>query len=374
MQTIKGINVFGSSVDNGALEQMIRCSKDAVLCALMADHHKGYALPIGGVIAYDGKISPSGVGYDIGCGNKAIRVGATKWDIQDRLPQIMDAIEKAISFGVGQKNHNIIHHPLFSDYAWKMGAVAPLLQMAREQFGTVGSGNHYVDIFADETDDVWIGVHFGSRGLGHKIATHFLKAGGAKDGMDVDPLLLDVGTPLGIDYLEAMRLAGAYASAGRDWVCDQVAAIIGAPITDSVHNHHNYAWKEGGLWVIRKGATPLVDGQRCFVGGSMGDKSYILQGVSSLDLDAAMHSTVHGAGRVMSRSQAKRTISQEEMNGRLEAIGVILRGGGLDEAPQAYKSIEDVVQSQGDSVRVVHTLRPLGVCMAGAGEFDPYKD
>ena len=119
-----------------------------------------------------------------------------------------------------------------------------LKQMARNQLGTIGSGNHYLDIFADEQDRTWIGAHFGSRGLGHKTATFFLEAGGAKDGMDVDPLVLDVRSSLGGDYLACMALAGRYAYAGRDWVCAEVARLLGAEILEAVHNHHNYAWKE----------------------------------------------------------------------------------------------------------------------------------
>jgi len=136
--------------------------------------------------------------------------------------------------------------------------------MARNQLGTVGSGNHYVDLFTDEEDRVWIGVHFGSRGLGHKTATHFLKAAGASDGMDVEPCVLSTDSDLGAEYLEAMRLAGDYAYAGRDWVCGRVAQILGAPIVEEVHNHHNYAWREEHegeqLWVVRKGATPAFPG------------------------------------------------------------------------------------------------------------------
>ncbi len=135
-----------------------------------------------------------------------------------------------------------------------------LKHLAENQLGTVGSGNHYVDIFEDEEGHIWVGVHFGSRGLGHKTATWFLEKGGAKDGMDVEPLVLSMDSDLGQQYEIAMTLAGKYAYAGRDWVCSKVAEIIGASIVEEVHNHHNYAWleKHDGkqLWVVRKGATP----------------------------------------------------------------------------------------------------------------------
>src|SRR5262249_2707169 len=154
---------------------------------------------------------------------------------------------------------------------WLDAGVAHLKEMARDQLGTVGSGNHYVDLFEDEAGSVWIGVHFGSRGLGHKTATHFLKLPGGKDGIHVAPAIVDPDSELGAQYVAGMELAGEYAYAGREWVVDRVRRILGAKVTDSVHNHHNFAWREEHegrtLWVVRKGATPAFPGQRGFVGG-----------------------------------------------------------------------------------------------------------
>ncbi len=251
--------------------------------------------------------------------------------------------------------------------------------------------NHYVDIFADEQDRTWVGAHFGSRGLGHKTATYFLEAGGAHDGMDVDPLVLDVRSSLGGDYLACMALAGRYAYAGRDWVCAEVARMLEAKILEEVHNHHNFAWKEthGGqdLWVVRKGATPAFPGQKGFVGGSMGDQSVILEGVASDEATRALHSTVHGAGRVMSRTQARGkvnrktgqvispgTVSREMMQEWLREKKVELRGAGTDESPHCYKRLPDVLAYHAKSIRVLHTLTPRGVAMAGEDVADPFKD
>jgi tRNA-splicing ligase RtcB len=260
MEYIDGIPVWGDPVDEGALRQIKVCARTADHVALMADHHKGYAVPIGGVVAYTDQISPSGVGYDIGCGNKAVLTDIPATEVRANIDKIMDDIWNRISFGVGQKNNVRVDHALFDDPAWTLPAVAPHKKVAQEQLGTVGSGNHYVDLLEDEQGRTWIGVHFGSRGLGHKTATYFLKAGGAKDGMDVEPLVLPVDSNLGADYLACMKLAGQYAYAGRDWVCDEVARLLGANILDEVHNHHNYAWLEQhgdqSLWVVRKGATP----------------------------------------------------------------------------------------------------------------------
>jgi len=172
MRWIEGIPVWGDPVDEGALSQIKTCAATAMHAALMADHHKGYAVPIGGVVAYEDSVSPSGVGYDIGCGNKAVLTDAHADDVRANIGAIMDDIFRTISFGVGRKNEDErVDHALFDDPAWSLRAVSPLKEMARQQFGTVGSGNHSVDLFADESDRIWIGVHFGSRGLGHKTAT-----------------------------------------------------------------------------------------------------------------------------------------------------------------------------------------------------------
>lgn len=254
----------------------------------------------------------------------------------------------------------------------------PLKEKARQQLGTIGSGNHYVDLFADEDDRVWIGVHFGSRGFGHGVVTYFLKLGGGKDGMDVPPLVLALKSEIGADYMKGMQLAGEYAYAGRTWVCDRVAQLLGTKILEEVHNHHNYAWaeKHDGVeyMVIRKGATPAFPGQRGFIGESMGEDAVIVEGVDSDASKMALYSTVHGAGRTMGRNEAKRTIKPEEMNEWLRQKGVTLRGGGLDESPQAYKRLPEVLGHHDGTIKVLHTLTPSGVAMAGPHEFDPYKD
>jgi tRNA-splicing ligase RtcB len=261
--------------------------------------------------------------------------------------------------------------------------------MARAQLGTVGSGNHYVDIFTDEQDRVWVGVHFGSRGLGHRLATHYIKAGGGKDGIMVDPVVLDVNSNLGSEYIGCMSLAGQYAYAGRDWVCEEVARMVGAKIVEEIHNHHNFAWKETHdgreLWVVRKGATPAFPGQKGFVGGSMGDISVILEGVDSPDSALTLNSTVHGAGRVMSRTQAAGKkkgrgprmgglVTRRMMYDWIREKGVELRGAGVDELPHCYKRLPSVLEEHKNSVKILHTLTPIGVAMAGEYEFDPYKD
>jgi tRNA-splicing ligase RtcB len=364
------------------IEQLRRCVGYGSVtgAAICADGHLGYAQPVGGVIAYRDHISVSGVGFDIACGNMAVRtdVSLAELDHED-LTALADDIARNLSFGVGRVNADKVEHPLFDDDdAWRASGVAELKQMAANQLGTIGSGNHYVDIFADEDSRIWIGVHFGSRGLGHKSATKYLKLAGGKDGIDVPPTVLEVKSEIGRAYLAAMDLAGRYAYAGREWVVGRVLEMMGAQEVNAVHNHHNFAWREnhGGeaVWVIRKGATPAFPGQRGFVGGSMGDDAVILEGVDSEEAKPLLHSTIHGAGRTFGRREAIRRFKREEMEEWLRRKGVILRGAGLDESPQAYRRLPDVLAHHAGTIRVLHTLRPLVVVMAGEGENDPFRD
>jgi tRNA-splicing ligase RtcB len=440
MSTIK---TFGS-VDERSLQQLERCmdAGDAEFGVLCADHHPGYSQPIGGGIAYEGYVSPSGVGYDIGCGNKAARTELTRADLAPLggVESIMREIVGRISFGVGVPARDRVDHAVLDKI--RNADFRPqrkLVQLAESQLGTVGSGNHYVNLMEDEQGRIWVGVHFGSRGFGHKTASGFLALAKGKrfderavEGeMDSPPVLFEVGSELGEAYVAAMQLAGEYAYAGRDVVVAKVLEILGAEAVHEVHNHHNFAWREEhfgrSYWVIRKGCTPARPGQEGFVGGSMGDESVILEGVESGANEQALFSTVHGAGRVMSRTKAAGRIRRRKrwacrdrdcarvfdvgarvaapkkgvcpdhpqagvrkvwveeqlkpgvvdwpaVQARLREQGIVLIGGGADEAPEVYKRLPDVLAAHGETIRVKHTLRPLGVAMAGRDVYDPYKD
>lgn len=405
-RVIDGVRVWGEP-DMDAVRQAVVCSRTgrAVQTLLMADHHKGYSQPIGGVVVYDGQISPSGVGYDIACGNKAVRTTLQADDIRPSLPRIMDDIAANISFGIGRKNRLRIDHPLFDDPDWAVYKAIgrdvhdELKKLAREQLGTVGGGNHFVDLFEEVgSGRLWIGVHFGSRGFGHKTASGFLNLAAGRpflarapgESMDQPPVVFDMRSELGQMYYRAMRLAGRYAYAGRDVVVEQVLAILGAKADFEVHNHHNYAWEEehGGkrYIVVRKGATPSAPGQLGFIGGSMGDISVIVRGKDTPENRDAFYSTVHGAGRIMSRTQAAgkwnrktrtRTggaISVEQMLAAVRAFGVELRGGDTDESPFVYRRLQEVLDAHAETIEVLHVLKPIGVCMAGPRDVDPYKD
>lgn len=401
------MKIFGDH-DDRTLSQFHDVSSRAVRSALMADGHMGYVMPIGGVAAYRDQVNPIGVGVDIACGNAAIRTNLGVDDLgtgAGRLDDVADEIASTIGLGMGRPTNQAddapVDDPLFCDPAWDAIPAkirGNLRERARAQLGTVGGGNHYVDVFVDENGAVWVGVHFGSRGFGFITAHGFVALAQELEWSDMKPrpnmnneVLLSLDTPLGDAYWSAMTLAGRYAYAGREWVARKVVEILGGTEVELVHNHHNFAWKEehGGeeLVVVRKGATPAFPGQLGFVGGSMGDPSVILRGADSdtEEQAEALYSTVHGAGRVMGRMQAKGKwkrgkcvqpglITHEAWDAWMKPLGVFRRGGDLDEAPQAYRRLPDVLAFQGTTIEVVRTLTPLIVCMAPPRTFGPYRD
>lgn len=396
------LKIFGKPIiDDKTIEQIHRCaSSPDDRAALTADAHYGYGHPIGGVVGYREKISLSGVGFDIACGNKAVMTNLLAYEIDTE--KVMDAIFKEIGFGIGRPNPKPIDHPVFD--AISKAEFKPqrnMMALAMSQLGTVGSGNHFVDLFSDEKGRLWIGVHFGSRGFGHKTTTGFIalskgkkfEESVAEGGMDAPPILFDSNSELGRDYLAAMRLAGDYAYAGRDVVVEKVLQILGAQSLFEVHNHHNFLWEEvhfgEKFFVVRKGATPAFPGQYGFIGANMNDTSVVVRGIESPDSQAGLYSTVHGAGRIMSRNQAagkkrwkggkveylsKGVINWPEVKKTVKNNGVVLRGGGADEAPACYKNLEEVLSYHSGTIEVVHRLKPIGVAMAAPEEYDPYKD
>lgn len=399
--------IFGKEIiDEKAVTQMENClTEDGSIGVLSADAHAGYSLCVGGTVAYRDHISPSGVGYDIACGNKAVMTNIMYDDIKDDVSKIMDEIVSRVSFGVGRNNNNKMDHPVLQEIA--NSPFLPqrtLLNLATQQLGTVGSGNHFLDLFKDEKGFVWIGCHFGSRGFGHKTASGFLaldqtgdffgRHAEAKD----EPTLFHLQSEIGRDYFKAMSIAGNYAYAGRDWVVDEVRRILGADELFSVHNHHNFAWMEehngNSYCVVRKGATPAKPGQTGFIGANMLDNSVIIRGVDSQESRDGLYTTVHGAGRVMSRTQAagkQKWIKGEDGKKRPQRVSkglvdfdntlrymkenrVELRGAGADESPECYKKLTDVLEYHRGTIQIEHTLTPIGVAMAGADVEDPFRD
>ena len=400
------LTIFGKEIiDQKAIGQIKNCLTEDSIGVLTADSHYGYGHPIGGAIAYKNAISVSGVGFDIACGNYAVRTNIKADDLD--ISKVMDEVFKRVSFGMGQPNSELVKdHEVFDKIAKaNFEPQRKFYALAKTQLGTVGGGNHYVDIFRDDFGMVWIGVHFGSRGFGHKTATGFIAlsqglefADRAKEGsMDSKPVLLDINSELGQAYIEAMNLASDYAYAGRETVVNKVLEILGAEKDIEVHNNHNLAWLEEHFgdkyWVVRKGCTPAFPGQLGFIGANMRDTSVIIEGVDSELSKKGLYSTVHGAGRIMSRTQAagkKKWI--KDKNGKKKPVtiapGLIdfddvkkemkdrkieLRGANSEEAPGAYKTLEEVLAYQGDTIKILHRLHPIGVAMAG-DEYDEYKD
>jgi tRNA-splicing ligase RtcB (3'-phosphate/5'-hydroxy nucleic acid ligase) len=404
---MKRIKIFGREIiDEKSIAQIERCTSENDIGVLTADAHYGYGHPIGGAVAYENKISLSGVGFDIACGNKAVRTDIKADEIQ--LTKIMDEIYNQISFGIGRKNNQPVDREVLDKIASaEFKPQRKLISLAKEQLGTVGSGNHFVDLFKDDDGYLWIGVHFGSRGFGHRTTMGFIALSQnlsfedrAKEGsMDAPPILFDIKSELGQGYLEAMHLAGEYAYAGRDKVVELVLYILGNPKrTFEVHNHHNFAWREEHYgekyWVVRKGCTPAFPNQLGFIGANMMDESVIIEGVDSQLSKDALYSTVHGAGRTMSRNEAagkkkwirdrdgvkkpvtigRGKVNFEKVKTSVKQKGIELRGSGADEAPECYKNLDEVLSYMGNTIKVLYKLHPIGVAMAGSDIYDPYKD
>lgn len=378
--------------DADTLKQIHTCMgvgnvRGGVLCG---DAHVGYAQPVGGVVAYDGMISISGVGFDIACGNMAVKTNIPFGAVKNRVLPLLTDISRRVSFGLGRVNtKRPVEHPLFDEPdIWREADVERFRQLAESQMLTCGTSNHYVDLMYEVPEDeadldkaaVWLGVHFGSRGLGFKSTMQYLKRAGGKEGMFIAPTILRTDSELGQRYIAAMQLSGRYAYANRKAVIDEIRRILGAREVEVTHNNHNFAWLEEHngqkLWVVRKGATPAFPGQRGFIGGSMGDDAVIVEGVDSEKSRASFYSTVHGAGRVMSRTEAKRSFTRHQMEEWLRERNVTLIGGGVDESPMSYRRLDEVLKHHEGTIEIKHRLHPFGVIMAEDAERrrDPYHE
>lgn len=375
-------NTFGGdNIEAGATAQMSVASRlpVAVRGALMPDAHAGYGLPIGGVLAVDNAVIPYGVGVDIGC-----RMCLTVYDldasyIDKNHSGLKRALKENSFFGTGCEtdepiDHAVIDRGEFQDIAF----IKNLKDKAWKQLGTSGSGNHFVEFGSIDLSTAEFGLnpgrylailsHSGSRGLGARIADYYTKV-----AMDVCRLpseakhlaWLDLNTEAGMEYWIGMNLAGDYASACHDVIHKRMAKALGITEVARVENHHNFAWKEihdgRELIVHRKGATPAGEGVLGIIPGSMATPGYIVRGKGSVE---SLHSASHGAGRAMSRTQAKKNFSKSEMKKFLDKHDVVLIGGGIDESPMAYKDIDSVMAQQSSLVDVIGKFMPRIVRMA----------
>lgn len=378
-------SVFGQEhIEEGAMHQMYQAAKlpVSVAGALMPDAHSGYGLPIGGVLATENAVIPYGVGVDIGCRMCLSIFDLPAKDLVQREAYFTRELLEATLFGSGGQfkqaaDHEVMDSATFSEI--------PLLKnlhgRAWKQLGSSGSGNHFAEFGVVEIaeKDAVLGVeagsyiglltHSGSRALGANIASHYTKIAKQKrrlpgDASNLAWLMLDEQE--GIEYWMAMNLAGDYASACHHIIHQKIAKQLGERPLTRVENHHNFAWKEKheGKEVIvhRKGATPAGLDVLGIIPGSMTANGYIVKGKG---LTASVSSASHGAGRKMSRTKAFASITHKELKEQLKKYGVKLLGGGLDEAPHAYKDIEMVMQSQQALVDVVGSFTPKIVRMDG---------
>ncbi len=379
-------NIFGAEyIEEGALHQMYQAAKlpVAVVGALMPDAHHGYGLPIGGVLATENAVIPYGVGVDIGCRMCLSIFDLDVKDLTQREAFFTREINEATLFGSGAQfqqaaNDAVMDNKLFFELPLLKG----LHTRAWKQLGSSGSGNHFVEfgiVDVDEKDATlnvpagkYIGLlsHSGSRALGANIANHYTRVAISKRRLPQEAkhlAWLTMDEAEGIEYWLAMNLAGDYASACHHVIHAKIAKQLGRKPLMMVENHHNFAWKEmhDGREVIvhRKGATPAGKDVLGIIPGSMTAPGFIVKGKGER---ASINSASHGAGRKMSRSAAMKAITHNALKQELEKHNVKLLGGGLDEAPFAYKDIELVMQSQKQLVDVVGKFTPKIVKMCGA--------
>jgi tRNA-splicing ligase RtcB len=354
--------------------------------ALMPDAHVGYGLPIGGVLALDNAVVPYAVGVDIACRMKLSVLDMPAWTLTDRhkFDLYEQAIEKGTRFGVGAVHQKPQEHPVMDQDWWVTRVTRENKDKAWKQLGTSGSGNHFVEfgLLTLTEADAELGLaageyvallsHSGSRGAGAAVCSTYSAIARAQLPKKYEELgrlaWLDLASEAGQEYWAAMNLMGDYAAANHDVIHRLVSKLLGAKIIAGVENHHNFAWKEthGGKEVIvhRKGATPASQGELGVIPGSMADPAFVVRGKGCAE---SLNSASHGAGRKMSRTQAKQKFTWNAIKKNLEKQGVHVLSAGADEVPGVYKNIENVMREQQDLVAVVARFDPKIVKMCGDG-------
>ncbi|HEY9008732.1 MAG TPA: RtcB family protein [Ohtaekwangia sp.] len=386
---VKPYQIYGAdAIEQGALTQMEIALKLPVTVAgaLMPDAHQGYGLPIGGVLATHNAVIPYGVGVDIGCRMCMTLYNIPTTVLNEKREDLKKVLTNNTRFGVATfqkpKDDAIFERKEFSE----LTVVRALKDRAWQQIGSSGGGNHFVEFGIVEiisainefnvTPGTYIALlsHSGSRGLGASIARHYtdIAMNVCKLPQEARHLAwLDLDSEAGQEYWLAMNLAGDYASACHHQIHERIAIALRETPMAMIENHHNFAWKEkdavgNEIIVHRKGATPAAQGVLGIIPGSMATPGFIVRGKGSA---ASINSASHGAGRTMSRTQAKQTILPGQVNKFLKQAGVELIGSGLDEAPMAYKDIHQVMNAQKDLVDVLGSFMPKIVRMCGDERF-----
>jgi tRNA-splicing ligase RtcB len=376
---------WGENLEPQSVQQLVNACKlpVSVRGALMPDAHLGYGLPIGGVLATRNAVIPYAVGVDIACRMK-MSVLDLPVDTLERDPdRLSRAIERETRFGIGAAFKNPRQHDVM-DEDWGVSRITrEFKDKAWSQLGTSGSGNHFVEFGVFEVDHDGLGIapgaylallsHSGSRGTGANVAGYYSRL-----AMKQHPELprelthlswLDLDSEAGQEYWRAMELMGKYAAANHACIHRHIPQHLGAAVLLDLENHHNFAWKEEhdgeSVIVHRKGATPAGEGVLGIIPGSMASPTYVVRGKGN---PASLHSAAHGAGRVMSRTRAKKTFRWSDVRRHLDERGVTLLSAGLDEVPMVYKDIDEVMAAQSDLVEALARFMPRLVKMAPPGE------
>lgn len=382
------IHIWTDDVEPSAMAQLVNASKLPFLhphgVAVMPDVHAGIGSTVGSVIATRSAIVPAMVGVDIGCGMNAVRLSISAKDLPDSLSQLRHNIERGIPLGPGGAHKTMVGNIDTASMdrlsrGVKDGVIPAEIQPANlwKQLGTLGSGNHFIEVCLDEEQRVWVMLHSGSRGIGNQIGRHFIEK--AKRQMeryfitlpDADLAYLPEDTEDFKAYWNAVRWAQDYALENRRQMMATVLRAIahdipGAIVTEeAVEAHHNYVELENhfgrNVYVTRKGAIRARLGDLGIIPGSMGQRSFIVKGKGSPE---SYHSCSHGAGRVMSRSEAKRRFTVEDLVAQTEGVECNKVASVIDEIPAAYKPIDQVMEQQRDLVDIVHTLKAV-LCIKG---------
>lgn len=364
----KTLNVFGdlSTIDPAAMSQMYEAmAQDFVVSgAIMPDCHKGYTLPIGAVVATKDFIVPAYVGYDIGCGVCAVKLDLQKDEMKD-----LEALHKWIHdvVPVGTKTHKRTQ-TFNGGNRTKVADKAMKDRKGLLQLGTLGGGNHFLEIGYDEEDNIWIAVHSGSRGFGHGVATHYMTlASGGKEAKE-GHYGFSTDSEDGKNYITDLNYALYYALENRRLMITNVVRAISQhlrkdiDILEFINRNHNHAELKDGLWIHRKGATHAEDGMQGVIPGNMRDGFFIVEGRGNPD---SLYSSSHGAGRVMGRFKAKKTLDLEVFKEEMKGIVGTVSKHTLDESAGAYKDIFKVMQEQHELVKVTAYVKPLLSVKAG---------
>ena len=385
------VKIYTDTIEPEAYRQLLNMSELPFIhshIAVMPDVHAGKGATVGSVIPTAGAIIPAAVGVDIGCGMNALRLSIKAHDLPDNLRSLRLFIEAAIPVGFNMHKKDVAKPSTVTSLAVGLHSILgkhPKINTMQKkpyqtwvrQLGTLGGGNHFIELCLDENDDVWVMLHSGSRGIGNVMGEYFIALAKKDIGRhllnlpDKDLAYFSEGAAYYDDYLEAVAWAQDYALVNRRemmlLVCEALRKKLPKfGITkEAINCHHNYVSRENhfgaSVWITRKGAISAAEGELGIIPGSMGAKSYIVRGKGN---PQSFCSCSHGAGRVMSRSAAKKQFDSDDIEAQTRGIECRNDSGVVDEIPAAYKDIDQVMAHQQDLVEVVHTLRQV-LCIKG---------